>query len=411
MEPRLPEKARLLARLIQGGFKVPDFLYVPAGDFREERFGDLTAFLAGHQDSFKVIARSAHPDEEFFKGGTFDSLETYGDVAGIVYARKRIIKLAKTAKRLSIMRQQMFSGAPDLDVNEMGVIVMPFITGTGVMAKMVGRHWEFGYCCDAAAKILTEPYITATPHDRRLVRMSKDIEAFLGFRCEIEYVVAEDGTLFVVQAKDISAVDTLEQKESERMVRLDGIRRIRKRKNYRERPLFVMDNRAFYIEVIGRCEEIVLAKGTPAAFIEDVLQVISGYERRLEEFAILHQRFAVLGLSIREPKELYQVAAHYLDDFPNLQERLSRALAANVYKQDYFLAEADTLIAKDRFRVNLGSHDAYGVDTLRNPIWSLYWKVERHEEMVREFTRLGFTTGDTVGVEIDAEEKPLVYRL
>ncbi|MFH2097876.1 MAG: hypothetical protein ABIJ95_00060, partial [Pseudomonadota bacterium] len=326
MIPRLPEKARLLTRLVEGGFNVPDFLYVPAEDFDQERFGDLTAFLTTHQDSFKVIARSAHPAEEFYKGGTFDSLETYGDVGGIRYARKRIIKLAKTTKRLSIMRQQMFDSAPDLDLKEMGVIVMPFITGTGIMAKMVGRNWEFGYCCDPGARILTEPYITDTPHDRRLVQMSKDIQESLGFKCEIEYVMAEDGTIFVVQAKDISAIDTLEQKESERTVRLDGVRRIRKRKNYRERPIFIMDNRAFYIEVISKCEEIVLSEDPPTT-IEDVLSVITSYERRLEEFAILHQRFAVLGLSIREPKELYQVAAHYLDDFPEFQERLSRALA------------------------------------------------------------------------------------
>ncbi|MBW1990454.1 MAG: hypothetical protein JRI97_13060 [Deltaproteobacteria bacterium] len=411
MPERLPEKARLLTRLVEGGFNVPDFIYVPAGDFEKENFVRLEKFLSRHQESFKVIARSAHPLEEFYKGGTFDSLETYADVSGIKYARKRIIKLAKTAKRLSIMRQQMFSGAPNLDLEEMGVIVMPYIQGSGIMAKMVGPTWEFGYCCDPLAKIQTEPYITDTPHDRRLVQMSKDIQEHLGFRCEIEYVVSEDGRIWVVQAKDISRIDTLEQKESERSVKLDGVRRIRKHRNYRERPIFVMDNKAFYIEVISKCEEIVLADGKSATTIEDVLDVIRDYERRLEEFAVLNQLFAVLGLSIREPKELYQVAAHYLDDFPELQERLSKALHTNIYRQDYFLAEADTLIAKDRFRVNLGSHDAYGVDTLRNPMWSLYWNMERHDQVVAEFRRLGFTTGDTVGIDIDPEGKPTVFRL
>ena len=32
-------------------------------------------------------------------------------------------------------------------------------------------------------------------------------------------------------------------------------------------------------------------------------------------------------------------------------------------------------------------------------------------KMVREFERLGFKSGDTVGIEIDSDEKPNVYRL
>ena len=53
-----------------------------------------------------------------------------------------------------------------------------------------------------------------------------------------------------MQAKDISNVEILEQAESERSIALDGIRRIRKRRNYRERPLYVMDTRQFYIKII-----------------------------------------------------------------------------------------------------------------------------------------------------------------
>jgi hypothetical protein len=124
-----------------------------------------------------------------------------------------------------------------------------------------------------------------------------------------------------------------------------------------------------------------------------------------------HQRFSILGLSIQEPEELYQIANHYLDDFPDLQARLSKALNDNLYKIDYFLSEADTLLAKDRFRINLCAHDAYGIDTVRNPIWSVFWHVDKHEKVVKEFNRLGFKTGDTVGIEIDSDEKPIVYRL
>ena len=56
------------------------------------------------------------------------------------------------------------------------------------------------------------------------------------------------------------------------------------------------------------------------------------------------------------------------------------------------------------------SHDAYGIDSVRNPLWSAYWNVERHDEVVKNFMRLGFKTGDTIGIDIDAEGRPLVYR-
>lgn len=411
METVLPEKARLLKQLKKGRFNVPDFIFVSASDFRKKNFQKLEAFLNRQRDSFKVITRSAHPQEEFFKGGTFDSLETYADLSGIKYARKKIINLAMTAKQLTIKRQQKFNNAPQIDPEDMGVIVMPFISGTSVMAKMLDDHWEFGYCRDRMHKIQREPYITRTPHDRRLIEQSEKIQANLGYRCEIEFVVSEEGQIYVVQAKDISHIETLELKQSDRTFQLDGIRRIRKNHNYRERPVYLMNNKAFYLRIIGMCENIVLGAEGPKPTIEDVLDIIRVYQSELEEFAMKNERFAVLGLSIQEPEELYQIANHYLDDFPDLQQRLSKALHDNLYKIDYFLSEADTLIAKDKFRVNLCGHDAYGIDTLRNPMWSVYWHMDKHDQMVAEFTRRGFRTGDTIGIEIDSDEKPNVYRL
>ncbi len=411
MESTLPEKARLLKHLKKGKFNIPDFIYVSAADFQNENFEELETFLTRHRESFKVITRSAHPKEEFFKGGTFDSMETYADLSGIKYARKKIINLAMTAKQLTIKRQQKFNGAPEIDLENMGVIVMPFISGTSVMAKMLGDHWEFGYCRDRMHKVQREPYITKTPHDRRLIKLSEKVQKKLGHRCEIEYVVSEEGQIHVVQAKDISHIETLEQKQGDRTIQLDGARRIRKNHNYRERPVYLMDNKAFYLRIIGLCENIVLGTEGPTPTIEDVLDVIRVYQAELEEFAMQNQRFAVLGLSIQEPEELYQIANHYLEDFPDLQQQLSKALHDNLYKIDYFLSEADTLIAKDKFRVNLCGHDAYGIDTVRNPLWSVYWQMDKHDTMVREFNRLGFKTGDTVGIEIDSDEKPNVYRL
>ncbi len=411
MDNTLPEKARLLKQLQEKKFNIPDFIFVSAADFRNENYEDLEAFLEHHRESFKVIARSGHPQEEFFKGGTFDSLETYADVAGIQYARKKIINLAKTAKHLTIKRQQRFNNAPEINMEDMGVIVMPFIYGTSVMAKMIGEYWEFGYCRDRSHKVLRDPYITNTPHDRRLIDLSQKIQECLGHRCEIEYVVSEAGEIHVVQAKDISHIEVLEQKESERSIKLDGLHRVRKRRSHRERPVYVMDNKAFYLKVISKCEEYLMGAENSRPVIEEIVDIVTQYQADLEEFALRHQRFCVLGLSIQEPEELYQIANHYLDDFPDIQPILSRALHDNLYKIDYFLSETDTLIAKDKFRLNMCGHDAYGIDTVRNPLWSVYWHMDKHEQMVSEFKRLGFKTGDTIGIEIDSDGKPIVYRL
>lgn len=411
MSHPIPEKAELLEKLNQGGFDVPDFIYVPPQDFEVENFAALESFLDRHRKSFKVIARSAHLAERLFKGGTFDSLETYADVGGIRYARNKMIKLARTSKHLSIIRQQRFNHAPEMDLDQMGVIVMPFVDGSSVMAKMISGNWEFGYCRDRLHKVQSEPYITRTPHDRRLVQLSKDIQAYLGFRCEIEYIISADGGIHVVQAKDITRIDILEEKESQRSIALDGIRRIRKRRNYRERPVYVMDNKAFYISIISQCEEMVnehAPSNRPG--IDQIIDSIKAYESDFEAFALRHQRYAVLGLAIQDPDDLYQIANHYLDDTPELQAELSKALHNNLYQIDIFLSEADTLMAKDKFRINLCSHDAYGIDTVRNPLWTVYWHVDRQDDVVRDFKRVGFKTGDTVGIAIDVDDNPTVYR-
>jgi hypothetical protein len=411
MEAMIPEKAALLKRLEKGGFNVPEFIYVSAADFKNENFKALETFLDRHRESFKVIARSAHLKEEYFKGGTFDSLEIYADLGGIKYARKKIINLAKTAKQLSIRRQQKFSKAPDIDLENMGMIIMPFISGTSVMAKMIGKRWEFGYCRDRSHKIQREPYITRTPHDISLLQLSEDIQKYLGYPCEIEFVISEQGEIYVVQAKDISHIETIEFKLGERSIQLDGIRRVRRNHNFRERPVYVMDNKTFYLNVIHKCEEFVLGSGDSKPTLEEILEIITLYQAELEAFALKHHRFCVLGLSIQEPEELYQIANHYLDDYPEMQTKLSRALHDNLYKIDYFLSETDTLIAKDKFRLNLCGHDAYGIDTVRNPMWSVYWHMDKHEKMVKQFNKSRFQTGDIVGIEIDSDEKPIVYRL
>jgi hypothetical protein len=409
--PLLPEKAELLKKLRDHGFEVPDFIFVPSEDFRNKNFEALEGFLKRHRESFKVIARSAHPSEAFYKAGTFDSLETYADLEGILFARQRMIHFAQTSKRLSIMRQQFFEGAPPIDHDQMGVIVMPFINGSSVMAKKLWDHWEFGYCRDRVHKVRSNPYITRTPHDRKLLEISQQIENCLGFRCEIEYIISEDNRICVVQAKDISKVEILEIQEDKRSVRLDGIRRIRKRRNYRERPLYVMDTHAFYMNVIHHCEELVLEGAQPPTQIGPLLDIVQAYERHMEHFALSNRRFAILAFSIEPSVETYQIANHYLDDTPELQQQLTQTLHNHQYVQDAFIAEADTLITRDEFHINLCSHDAYGIDTVRYPIWSVFWSDANQENVMKNLRRVGFKTGDIVGIDIGMDEKPTMRRL
>jgi hypothetical protein len=407
----VPEKARLLKKLKTAGFNVPDFIFVPPESFVSDQLSFLESFLENHRNGYKVIARSAHPMESYFKGGTFDSLETYADREGIKYARNRIINMAQTAKRLSILRQQQFLGAPEINLEDMGVVVMPFIDGASVMAKRMGIRWEFGYCRDRNRKIQCEPYITQTPHDIELFRISERIEAVLGFKCEIEFIISSDNVVYVVQAKDISKIEVLEKKDGELSIRLDGIRRIRLRRNYRERPILLVDNKGFYMEVIDRCEEILNGKAQVEEAINQVLEIIHRFETEMEVFCLKHQRFGIIDLSDTQVSYLYQIANHYLEEHPEAQKKLSKALYNHQYKRDAVFMEADTFISQDTVRINLSSHDAYGIDTVRVPIWTVYWNQERHQEVVRQIHWLGFKTGDTIAIEIDVEDRPTLYRL
>lgn len=124
----------------------------------------------------------------------------------------------------------------------------------------------------------------------------------------------------------------------------------------------------------------------------------------MEHFAQQYERLAVLGLHVRPPSDPYQIAKHYLDEMPDAQKVVYKALNDNMYQIDYFLSEADTLIVKDKIGINLCSHDAYGIDTVRYPLWFVYWNVDRDDQVVREFTRHGVLgpvtlSGSTWGTE------------
>ena len=408
---RIPEKPRLLKILKDDGFNVPDFYFISGEDFDEGDFLELQEFLNRSCTSFKVIVRSAHPQEDRFKGGTFDSLETNCDITGVQYARNRITKLARHAKRLNILRQQRFNGAPQIDIDQMGIMVMQYIEGLQVMAKQLGDQWEFGISGFAKEKVPVESYITRRPPDERLLELSDTIQRYLGFRCEIEYILDYSGVIHVVQARDISLIDLLEQNRFEQTLRLDGIRRLRKRNNYRERVIYAMDNPSIYERIMAMSSELLREQERVEEKFGKILKVIEEYEQELEQFSLKYQYYAVLGLKIRIPDELFHKASHCLNELPDYQARLTQVLLENQYQIDYFLSEADTILAKDRLHLNLCTHAAYGVDSVRNPLWFIHWTPEHHDAVVNQFRKLGFKTKDMIGIEISPEERPMVYRL
>jgi len=408
---RIPEKPRLLKILKDDGFNVPDFYFISGEDFDEGDFLELQEFLNRSCTSFKVIVRSAHPQEDRFKGGTFDSLETNCDITGVQYARNRITKLARHAKRLNILRQQKFNGAPQIDIDQMGIVVMQYIEGLQVMAKQLGDQWEFGISGFAKEKVPVESYITRRPPDERLLELSDTIQRHLGFRCEIEYILDYSGVIHVVQARDISLIDLLEQNRFEQTLRLDGIRRLRKRNNYRERVIYAMDNPSIYERIMAMSSELLREQERVEEKFGKILKVIEEYEQELEQFSLKYQYYAVLGLKIRIPDELFHKASHCLNELPDYQARLTQVLLENQYQIDYFLSEADTILAKDRLHLNLCTHAAYGVDSVRNPLWFIHWTPEHHDAVVNQFRKLGFKTKDMIGIEISPEERPMVYRL
>ena len=48
---------------------------------------------------------------------------------------------------------------------------------------------------------------------------------------------------------------------------------------------------------------------------------------------------------------------------------------------------------------------------LPNPLWTVYWYVDHHDDVVREFKRIGFKIRRHGGsAAYDVEDKPTVYR-
>ena len=90
----------------------------------------------------------------------------------------------------------------------------------------------------------------------------------------------------MVQARDISLIDLLEQNRFEQTLRLDGIRRLRKRSNYRERVIYAMDNPSIYERIMVMSSELLKDQERVEEKFGEILKVIEEYEQELEQFSL-----------------------------------------------------------------------------------------------------------------------------
>jgi hypothetical protein len=172
-----------------------------------------------------------------------------------------------------------------------------------------------------------------------------------------------------------------------------------------------MDIRGLFLRVIDACEDyLAAARRGEADGPGQVLDVIDRHEKEMETFALTHRRFAVLGWAFHLP-ELFQVTDHLLSEMPEARVAVADALRRSQYSMEYFLAEADTLIAPDRIRFNLCTHNAYGISTVCHPLWTVFWEANGDRSVHDSIRGLGLKTGDPVGIRIDSEGFPTLYRL
>ena len=59
--------------------------------------------------------------------------------------------------------------------------------------------------------------------------------------------------------------------------------------------------------------------------------MIEEYEKELEQFSLKYKPYAVLGLKIRIPDELFHKVSHCFDELPEYQARLTQVLLENQY--------------------------------------------------------------------------------
>jgi hypothetical protein len=413
-----PDKVAFLEKLQSGGFNIPDFIYLSSEALENDCQKAITSFLGSLNGAACVIVRSAHPLEAHFKGGTFDSFESTADLDGIRLAFRKIVRSCRTSKRLAIRRQQVFEGAPPLDPDDMGILIMPYVDGRSVMAKTVGTNWEFGYARQSDNLIFRDPYLTSTPHDTQLYILSERIRRFLGFRCEIEYILSGDGQLFIVQARDISGAPTIEEapvsptgRRGGGRVRFDGVLRVRGLCNHRIRPVFIMNNRGFSLEIIDACSRSRCSGGSgDDGLTQRILEIIDRFDQQLEMFSLSHPRYAVLGTDIHL-LELFHFIHHFFEKATHARQQIEGALRKTQYSVESFLAEADTLIAKHKTRFNLCTHNAYGISSVSNPLWTVFWNEDRSESILNDIELLGIQTGDIIEIEIEASGIPVLYRV
>ncbi len=408
-----PDKVEMLQNLQAAGFDVPGFVYLPAERLARGDTDALAGFLQGRPQTARLLVRSAHPEEAAFKGGTFDSFLATPDLDGVRLAWRRMVRSCRTAKRLSIRRQQVFWGAPSIDPEEMGALVMPFIEGPCIMAKALNGRWEFGVSPQEGAG---EPYLTTTAADEDLLAQCRSVRDSLGVSCEIEWVrSAKDGRLYLVQARDISRLPTAPPVEEGPLpcsardgLVMDGLRRVRDDGRRRQRPVFVMDSRELLSALDAAFRDPAESGDRGAGATDAALSAIHSFEGAMERFALSHERYAVLAVAVHLP-DLYGFPERLPAAGPGCRKALGKALRGCQYAIERFLAEADTLVAQEGTSFHPCTHAVFGISSVSHPLWSVSWKADRRGDILDALHRLGVRTGRRIEIALNSSGLPELY--
>jgi hypothetical protein len=399
----MSEKAGLLQKLSQDrafldnlrkyNAEIPPFLLFTRSDFEGSNFGELERFLR-LIESDKIIVRSAHPLEERFKGGTFSSYTNQEktkqwqnerwlpkNVHTVLSLRDKIIHDARYAKSLSIRRQQKFDGAPIINPDDIGAMVMPFCSGCRVMVKQLDGEWEYGYDGIIISKVNYRSLSSVDFHGH-LKDISELIQDKIGLPLEIEYVWDQKHKIvYVVQLRGISRFKSEHSSigpivaDTSNICSDISICRARRNDEFvRTRPFYVIDEeKEFWTD-----ERLQATLAMPSfsinfeGFYKTAIDGLLERKERFEKFALEHRNF---GIYLKNSSFTHQFLICSQDHERKLPAELSigdiGGDSLNYCGMLYypFFLEADTVITPSCSSITKHAHDAFGINNINNPFW------------------------------------------
>ena len=130
----IPEKVSGLEILAAAGLPTPnhrlylDKKYFEGGDHHHELKGKVDTFIAGipKNGAVTIMVRSAHPREQEFRGGAFESQETTlvrdnSAFTKISRTRQKIIEVSSPQHAPAVRRDILLHDISEFDVNDMGI--------------------------------------------------------------------------------------------------------------------------------------------------------------------------------------------------------------------------------------------------------------------------------------------------